>query len=407
MLDGFRVLDLTDEKGQLCARILGDLGADVIKVEPPRGDPSRRLGPFYHDAPDPESSLNWFAYNSNKRSITLDLETADGREVFKTLASTADLLVESTPPGYMESVGLGYDDLSPARTGLVMTSITPYGQTGPDKLGSGTDLILMARGGLLNICGETDGPPARIAVSQSYCQAGGQAAMASVLALHQRDQTGSGQHIDLSMQEAVANSLISVPMSWDMIQFEEGRGTRQLRGKVIGRYSWPCSDGHVNWCWWVAPGWGRKTYPLLEWMAEEEAVEDLWDVDWENKSTAELTQEEVDHWEDLFGKFFMQHTKRQIYEKALKHRIMLFPTFTLGDLATYSQLQERRYYTPVRHDELSDTIAYAGPFVVTSNEAWSMRRRPPLIGEHNAEVYVGEMGFCRSELAALKVAGAV
>jgi crotonobetainyl-CoA:carnitine CoA-transferase CaiB-like acyl-CoA transferase len=130
LLSPYRALDLTDEKGFFCGRILGDFGVDVIKIEPPGGDPSRRIGPFYHDIPDPEKSLHWFAYNANKRGITLNIETADGRELFRRLVKTADFVIESFPPGYMDKIGLGYASLSQINPGIIMTSITPFGQTG-------------------------------------------------------------------------------------------------------------------------------------------------------------------------------------------------------------------------------------------------------------------------------------
>lgn len=127
LLSPYRVLDLTDEKGFFCGRILGDLGADIIKVEPPSGDSSRRISPFYHDIPDPEKSLYWFAYNANKRGITLNIETTDGKEIFKRLVTTADFIIESFPPGYMDKIGLGYDALSEINPRIILTSITPFG----------------------------------------------------------------------------------------------------------------------------------------------------------------------------------------------------------------------------------------------------------------------------------------
>ena len=409
MLNGYRVLDLSDEKGHLCGRLLGDLGADVIKIEPPGGDASRRLGPFYHDEPQPERSLYWFAYNANKRGVTLNLETADGRALFRRLAESSDLIIDCFQPGRLASLGLGHEDLKAHRPQLVVTSITPYGQTGPDAQRDDTDLILMARGGLLNLCGEDDGrPPSRMKVPQSNCLAGAQAAMASTAALLHGERTGMGQHIDVSVQEAVLNSLISAQQSWDVLGVNERRGTRQLRGgAVLGRYSWPCEDGFINWCWWVAPGWGYKMYPIMEWMTEEDMAGDLWENDWESRSTNELGQDEVDHWEDLFGAFFKTHTKAHIFEEALKRRVMLFPTFTSADLLRYNQLQERGYFQQVEHPELGATITYPGPFVQSTENMWSMRLRPPRIGEHNREIYGQELGLSDGELGALKAAGAI
>ena len=408
MLRGFRVLDLTDQTGQLCARMLGDLGADVIKVEPPGGDPSRRLGPFYHDVPHSEKSLYWFAYNTNKRSITLNLETADGRNLFKRLAATANLIVESFKPGYLAAQGVGYEDLRRANPGLVVTSITPYGQTGPDAMQSSADLLIMAQGGLLLLCGETDGPPGRMRIPQSYCEAGAQSAMVSASALFHSERTGVGQHIDVSMQEAIADSLITVQQHWDLVQLNEKRGTTVLRGgAVYGNYSWPAKDGHIAWCWWVAPGWGFKMYPLLEWMNDEKMAGDLWENDWDARSTSELSQEEVDHWEGIFTAFFKTHTKKEIFEKALERRIMLYPTYTTADLLEFPQLLDRGYFQDVEHPELGETIRYPGAFVKTSGDEWSLRRRPPLIGEHNREVYCTDLKLSQEDLIILKAAGAI
>ena len=128
ILAPYRVLDLSDEKGFLCGKILGDLGADVIKIERPGGDPARKMGPFYNNEPDPEKSLYWFAYNNNKRSITLNIETADGREIFKNLTKTADIAIETFSPGHMNGIGLGYEALSQINDKIIMTSITPFGQ---------------------------------------------------------------------------------------------------------------------------------------------------------------------------------------------------------------------------------------------------------------------------------------
>ena len=131
LLDPYRILDLSDEKGVLCGKVLADLGADVLKIEPPGGDPMRHIGPFYHDTPDPEKSLYWFTFNTSKRSITLDITKSDGQKIFKRLAKTADFVIECFSPGYLDRLGLGYSVLSELNPRLIMTSITPFGQSGP------------------------------------------------------------------------------------------------------------------------------------------------------------------------------------------------------------------------------------------------------------------------------------
>ena len=194
MLSPYRVLDLTDEKGLMCGRVMGDLGADVIKIERPGGDAARNLGPFYHDELDPEKSLSWFAFNANKRGITLDIETADGKETFKKLVKTADVVVESFPPGYMENIGLGYSALDKIKPGLILISITPFGQTGPYRDYKISDIVAWAMGGYMLTVGDYDRPPLRIShYAQTFLHAGIQAAQGALMAIYNREMTGEGQ----------------------------------------------------------------------------------------------------------------------------------------------------------------------------------------------------------------------
>ncbi len=200
MLEPYRVLDLTGERGYLCGKLLGDLGADVIKIEKPGGDPGRNLGPFYKDIPDPEKSLYWFAFNANKRGITLNIETAQGQEIFKRLVGTADFVVESFAPGYMDSLGLGYSELSRINPRIIMTSITPFGQSGPYKDYKSSDIVDAAMGGILYPCGDPDRPPVQFAPPQSYYNAGVEAAIGTLMAHTYRQTSGQGQHVDVSIQ---------------------------------------------------------------------------------------------------------------------------------------------------------------------------------------------------------------
>ena len=225
MLSPYRVLDLTDEKGLLCGKLLGDLGADVIKIERPGGDPARSIGPFYHDEPDPEKSLFWFAFNTSKRGITLDIETADGQEIFKRLVKSADFVIESFPPGYMDKLGLGYSALEKINPGIIMVSITPFGQTGPYKDYKAPDIVAWAMGGQMYPCGDADRPPVRISHhSQAYLHAAAEAAVGAMMALYYREMTGEGQQVDVSIQESVAQLTYGLHASWDMMKVIQQRG---------------------------------------------------------------------------------------------------------------------------------------------------------------------------------------
>ena len=187
LLGDIRVLDLADEKGVYCTKLLADLGADTIRIEEPGGDPMRRIGPFFHDEPDHEKSLYWFQFNTSKRGITLNLETADGREILKRLVKTADVVVETFPPGYLDEMGLGYSVLSELNPGVVLTSITPFGQSGPYRDFQSSDLIAQAMGGLMYLAGFPEDAPHKLHGSQAYHSASVQAAVGTMMALYARE----------------------------------------------------------------------------------------------------------------------------------------------------------------------------------------------------------------------------
>jgi len=220
LLGPYRVLDLSDEKGVLCGKVLADLGADVIKVEPPSGDPMRHIGPFYHDIPDPEKSLYWFTFNTSKRSVTLDITKARGQEIFKEMARTADFVIECFPPGYLAEYGLGYPVLSKLNPRLIMTSITPFGQSGPYRDFKAYDIVGLAMGGLMYLNGEREYRPVRVRAQQAYAQASVQAAAGTMVAHYHRQTTGEGQHVDVSMQEAVSNTLDTAQQAWNLQEME-------------------------------------------------------------------------------------------------------------------------------------------------------------------------------------------
>jgi benzylsuccinate CoA-transferase BbsE subunit len=412
MLSDYRVLDLADDKGSYCAKVLGDLGADVIKIEPPGGDPSRNTGPFYKDIPDPARSLYWWAYNTSKRGITLDIETTDGKDIFQRLVRTADVVVESFPPGYMDGLGLGYSTLSQLNSGIVVTSITPFGETGPYRDYKAPDIVGMALGGQAFVTGDDDRPPCRISSPQAYLHAGNHAASGTLAALYYRELSGEGQHVDVSMQEAVLWTLMNVIQFWDMMKFNMFRGgaKRKMAGPVA-RVAFPCKDGHVSFLIGGGQLASISMPAIIQWMAEEGMLGVFEDrKDWGPKDWAEkvdywsMTQEDYTAQEDSLMKFFANKTKTEIYEQALKRRTILYPLSTIKDLAENVQLKEREFYTGVEHPELRETITYLGAPYKMTETTWRISRRAPLIGEHNQEVYGEELGFSKDEMRLLKEA---
>lgn len=410
MLESIRVLDLTDEKGYLCGRVLGDLGADVIKIERPGGDPGRSLGPFYHDIPHPEKSLYWFAYNANKRGITLNIESADGRQLFKRLAAKADVVIESFSPGYMDSLGLGYEALSKLKN-LVFTSISPFGQDGPYSHFKASDIVLMAMGGYMYTCGEPDRPPVRISSPQSYCFAGVEAATGTVMALYHKEVTGEGQLVDISAQHSLTGTSSTLVTAWwylrGTILSRAGQFRAGLGVGIRQRQLWPCKDGWASFQIYGGAMGAKSNKALVEWMDSEGFANDfLIGIEWENFDMAKATQELMDQIEQPIGVFFLRYTRAELEEEALKRDVMFYPVNTMKDVLGSPQLKSRNFWVQVEHPELDASITYPGEWAKCSDYVMEFKRAP-LIGEHNAGIYKQELGLSDSELATLKQADVI
>lgn len=411
LLGGYRVLDLTNEIGFLCGKILGDLGADVIKIEPPGGDPARNIGPFYKDVIHPEKSLYWFALNTNKRSITLNIETADGQAIFRKLVKTTDFVIESFTPGYIDNLGLGYSKLEKINPAIIMTSITPFGSTGPYAHYKASDITLAAMGGFASSCGEPDRAPCRVSLPQSYLVGGLHGAMGSMIAHYYRESTGKGQHVDVSIQEAIIYLTNVVPELWDAIKVNRGRSgpwiiTVRPRGLLRTRCYWRCKDGYVLWfpAGGAAKGLVDSSNALLKMIVEEGMAGDLSGYDWRDYDAYQISQEKFDHMEEIIAKFFLTKTKQQLYEAARERGIQLAPVNTIKDVVESPQLHAREYFVKIEHPELGDVVIYPGAPVKLSEGSWQISRRPPLIGEHNVEIYEKELGLSKGQLAVLKAA---
>ncbi len=408
MLDSYRVLDLCDYQGAFCGKMLAEMGADVIRIEKPGGDLCRNIGPFYKDVPDAEKSLYWFTFNRDKRGITLNLESREGKEIFQRLAKTADFVIESFPPGYLDSLSLGYTALSELKPSIIMTSITPFGQEGPCKDYKGSDLVESAMGGFVYVHGEPSLPPVRFsAVDLAYLEAGSQAAAGTMLAHYYRLRTGEGQRVDVSAQEAMTNVLWITQHHWGGSKTILKRtGQFLYRVNILQRYIWSCKDGYITWRIWVADQ-GARTTPLVKWMAEEGMAGDLVNIDWEQLSMTKLTQEQIEPWEKIFGAFFLTKTTDELYQESLKRNFTLFPSHSIDNLLNDEQLKAREFWVEIEHPELGVSLTYPGAPIRLDKTPWLIRRRAPLIGEHNIEVYHDELGYSHEELALLKANGVI
>ncbi len=422
-LDDIRVLDLAGEIGQYCTKLLADLGADVIKIEPPGGDPARDLPPFYHDEPDHEKSLYWLNLNTSKRSVTLNIEDPEERDLLGKLVATADVVVESFQPGYLDGLGLGYEGLARIKPDIILTSITGFGQTGPHAHYKAPDIVGVAMGGIMWLAGDPQDPPNVPPWRQGYVSTSIVAAVGTMTALYHRDVSGEGQHVDVSMQEALSIAQETAMQMWDML--EQLRNRAGERGMVpvnfpgIGAYK--CKDGYVFG--YVGTPGGAVWSELLQWMIEEGAAEDLAEEPYREfcnnlnlRFLQELTQDTstlgqkiqmLSHVEAVLQRFIAGKGKWEMYEGGQRRRLLFGIVSTPEDIVNNPQLQHRKWLTPVEHPELQDTLQYPGPPYRLSETPWAIRRRPPLLGEHNVEIYAGELGMKPEELKRLRAAGAI
>jgi len=415
ILSPYRVLDLTTDGCMMCGKVLGDLGADVIQIEPPGGSPTRSIGPFYHDTADPERSLTWFYLGLNKRGITLDLESPDGREVFRSLVRTAHFVIESGRPGHMGSLGLGYEDLRAIRSDIIMTSITPFGQTGPYVHYQVTDIVGMALSGIMWLYGEPDRAPVRIPAPQFYMQGGLQGAMGTMVAHYHRELAGEGQYVDQSCQQAIILTLMNSPHVWDLNRFDiRGHGPGALLprptppGPLFARAVYPCKDGYVV-AWFGGGGQkGRvaSSEALVAWANEDGQMLGLKDYDWASMGRQEIPQEEADCRSDILERFLLTKTKAECLERAIRDSILIMPINDIRDVVESPQLAFREFFQEIDHPELDETITYPGFPVHMGDTQPCIQCRAPLIGEHNQAVY-GELGISDERLARLRSDGVI
>lgn len=410
MLSPYRVLDLTDERGLLCGKILADLGADVIQIEPPGGNTARRIGPFYHDEPHPELSLFWWSYTTNKRSITLNLTTPDGRALLSRLVQSADFLIESGAPGAMAALGLSYATLAAVNPRLIVVSITPFGQDGPYAHYQASDLVGMGMAGFMYVTGDPDRPPVRVGFPHFYLHGAAAGATGAMLAHAQRVLTGEGQYVDVSCQEAVARALASAPQNYAVegsILVRQG-SYRQTGAATFMRITWPCKDGFVNFQFSGGASSGGSVNNFVRWM-DEVGMGDAYlsSLDFTTLGYGMITKELLARVVPPVERFMMSHTKQELFEGAITRRILLFPVATPSDILRNPQLQARQYFQHVPHPELGTTVTMLGPFVRASAAPLQFRRLAPTLGEHNAEIYRDELGLQHAELVRLREAGVV
>ena len=391
VLAPYRVLDLTDESGFLCGKILADLGADVIKIEAPGGDAARMLGPFPDDKPDRNKSLYWISYNAGKRGIVLNLENSLGRDLLRRLALHADFLIETFPPGMLDRLDLGFQALRERNPRIIVVSITPFGQSGPYSNYKGSDLVAMAMSGLMSLIGEPGEAPLRVSLPQSPMWSGMYAAAGALTAHYFRQSTGIGQHVDVSAQSALLWALANGPAFWATNRTNPMRGGSRLTGRSMTgarmRAIYECKDGYLNFIIYGGKAGRRSNQALVEWMAEHGLASGaLLDKDWNRFGIESSTQEEIDEIEEPTAKLFKLYTKAEFLAQAFKREMLGYPVANARDILEDPHLQDRNFWQDVDESQLGIAVKFPGPFARFSEAAPSGFRPAPCIGQHNREI---------------------
>ncbi|HJO80787.1 MAG: CoA transferase [SAR202 cluster bacterium] len=410
-LSDLRVLELADEKAQFCGKMMADLGADVIKIEPAGGQHTRRVGPFLDDEPHLERSLYFWHYNTSKRGITLDLDSEAGAELFKRLAATVDIVLESYAPGYLPSLGLGYDDLSADNPALVMCSVTPFGQTGPWRDYRTSDLLHMAAGGQMASCGYDEEdvpnpPPIAPGGGNAWHMGSHFAYMAIMAALHYRHVSGEGQWIDASIHEACAlttEGAIPVYIYTDAVVRRHTGRHASVGASAPNQI--PSTDG--GWVQTTGSGGNptpRRLRGLAEWMDTYGLAGDLLDDKYLYLSTF---RESTAHINEVIGNFIANMPREEAWRGGQEHGYPWGAVRTLDEIVDDPHLKDRAFFVEVEHPELDRSYKYPGTAAIYNGSPWNISRRAPLIGEHNVEVYCDELGLSRRELTVLAENGVV
>jgi crotonobetainyl-CoA:carnitine CoA-transferase CaiB-like acyl-CoA transferase len=406
-LTGYRVLDLTQEPGFLTGKLLAELGADVVKIEPRDGDAARRRGPFVGDHVDPERSVLWLALNTSKRGITLDLQQRRGREVFLQLCGQADVVIETAGPGDahgLRACGLGYEELQATNPRLVICNLSPFGQTGPYSGLRGSDLISVATGGNMYPTGNPERAPVRCSLPVSYYHGGIEAAVGVVFALWGREISGEGQVVDVSRQEVMVMPNMTTPTQLPFTGFKGGRVGGGFRGgKTFFHELWPCKDGYVSFALRGGPARIPGIIKLVELMDENGmAPPALKQRDWQTYNHNVVAQPEVDEIEAALAAFFMTKTMDELFAAACERNLMLAPARTAREIVNSRQLAARQFFVRLEDPGRGLTLTYPGAFAQTSLGGVAIRSPAPRLGEHNAEVY-GAIGLDAAALAAAEI----
>lgn len=397
-LSDLKVLEWAQSiSGPHCAKRLADLGAEVIKVEEPGlGDEARRRGPFPGDVPHPERSGLFLFLNANKLGVTLNLEHPRGRRSFRDLIQQVDILIENNPPHLVKQLGLEYDRLREVNPRLIMTSITPFGQSGPYQDYRASDLVSFHISGMGHETPQhgvdsLDREPLRAGGEQAHFLVGMVGALATMAAVFARKASGKGQHVDVSEMEA----LISVMIRINLHRYTYEKEVPSRLASTVRPLNYvPCRDGYVN-ILLNEPHWWRNL------------VQAMGNPDWASDplfQNADFRAQGWDAVQPLLEDWASQYDKEEIFRKLQESHVPCLPGNTFAGLLASEHLEARGFFVELEHPQ-AGRLRYPGAPYRLSQTPWKLQRPAPLLGEHNQEIYCGRLGYSREDLVRLRGMG--
>src|SRR5580704_13309661 len=403
-LSGVRVLDLADNAVAYASRLLADLGAEVIRIEPPHGNAMRRAAPLAATEDGAVSCAHAF-WNANKKAITLDLGCAEGRRLFGDLVAKSDVVIETFAPGTLSAWGIGYETMQNRNPWIILVSVTPYGQAGPCAKFRATDLTLLAAGGLLSLGGYPETGPVAVAGEQGHLAAAIFGAVAALTALLEREGTNHGQWLDVSGQECIAFALEDAIPEWYLNGSIRRRTGDQAREAGTGVY--PCRDGYISM---VAGrlGTAKAFKTLVQWIADSGTPggSELLDEHWQDFKFRQ-SPHGIARFAEVFGAFCASRSKQELYREGQERQIAIAPVNTVADIVADEQLRANGFFRSLHDAALERDVTVPGPPYRLARTPATLRSAAPASGKHNRAIYVDELGLSEGDLRALTSAGVV
>ena len=397
-LSDLKILDLTHLiTGPFATKLLADFGADVIKVERPGGDPARGLGPFPGGEAHPEKSGTFFYFNTNKRSLSLNLAAAESGEIFGRLVDWADVVVESLRPGVLNRLGCGWDVIHARRPEVPLVSITNFGQDGPYADFRGSEVVLWGFGGEMYSTGLSGREPVKMYGTAGLVQAGAAASTATLAAAMVGIEQGIGQFVDFAITDALfasADRRHSTVIGYEF----SGKKTVRRESEAIGLADgvFPCADG-----WVEMHGAARRYERISDMLGNPEWAQD---PRWQEPATL-MDPFLIEEFNAHLQGWLLERTKREVWAEGRRARVMCTPLFTMAEIFDDPHFRGRGFFAEVEHSELGHLTVPGRPLIM-SESPWELRRPAPMLGEHTREI-LGESGYSRNEVDVLLESGVV